>query len=34
MIAKALYDMDFEDNDTLEERCKAVMLNCSTLCAV
>ncbi|MBP6873855.1 MAG: RnfABCDGE type electron transport complex subunit C [Saccharofermentanaceae bacterium] len=34
MIAKALYDMDFEDNDTLEERCKAVMFNCSTLCAV
>ena len=33
MVAKALYDVDLQEDETLESRCGAVMFNCSTVYA-
>ena len=33
MVAKALYDVELEEGESLESRCKAVLFNCSTVYA-
>ena len=33
LVAKALYDVNLDEGECLEERCKAVMFNCSTIYA-
>ena len=33
MVAEALYDVKLSPEDTLEQKCKAVLFNCSTMCA-
>lgn len=33
MVARALFGVELKENDTLEERCKAVLFNCSTVYA-
>ncbi len=33
MVASALYNVNLEEGESLESRCRAVMFNCSTVCA-